>query len=144
MSKLKTIFSALVIAVLLTNVVHREQIHAPVVLADEVIANTVPEIPLSPTEYADKYAEQYGIDASVFKKVMFCESQNKPNPPGYNDGGAAFGIFQFHKPTFVKYSKEVEEDLEYTSYKDQIHVAAYMFSIGQQHQWTCYHKVTGK
>lgn len=133
---IKTILTACVIAAMLPTVS----------LSDEAPPTQVRaiEVTLSPIEYADKYTEQYGVDPTVFKKVMFCESQNKPNPPGHNDGGAAYGIFQFHRPTFLYYEKQIGIDLEYTSYKDQIQLAAYMFSIGEQKQWTCLKLVTGK
>lgn len=105
------------------------------------VQKPVEEKQLTVIDMADKYAMQYGVDASVLKKVMYCESQNKPNPKGYNDGGRAFGIMQFHKQTFQGYSKKLGEDLDYYSYHDQIKLAAYMFSIGQQRHWTCYDKV---
>lgn len=100
--------------------------------------------PLTPLEYADLYTKEYSVDPIVFKKVMWCESQYQPNPPGSNDGGAAFGIFQFHRGTFNDYAPRVSEGLDYYSYKDQIRVAAYMFSIGEADQWTCWHSVTGR
>lgn len=100
------------------------------------------QVVLTPVEYADKYTQQYGVDPTVFKKVMMCESGN--NPTAVGDGGLAINVMQFHKQTFDTYSLILGEDLNYNSYKDQIKLAAYMFSIGQQHQWTCYHKVTGR
>lgn len=142
MSKFSKIFSVLTIAILLTSVVHGKQIQTTTVLADEVVAQAEPEIPLSPVEYADKYAAQYGIDANVFKKVMWCESSN--NPYAIGDSGLARNVMQFHKSTFISYEKKLGIDLNYDSYKDQIQLAAYMFSIGEQRQWTCYHRVTGK
>lgn len=100
------------------------------------------EIILSPVEYVDKYASQYQIDASVLKKVMWCESSNNPNAVG--DHGLAKNVMQFHKTTFDSYSDKLGESLDYDSYKDQIKLAAYMFSIGQEKHWTCYSKIIGK
>lgn len=91
---------------------------------------------LSPVQYADKYAAQYGIDPVVFKKVMWCESSNDPNAVG--DSGKARNVLQFHKDTFDTYSKQIADGLNYDSYKDQIQVGAYMFSIGQARHWTAY------
>lgn len=141
MSKFSKIFSILTIAILLTSVVYGKQSQAPQIKAEEVMVQPEPEIPLSPVEYADKYALQYGIDASVFKKVMFCESSN--NPKAVGDGGKARNVLQFHKPTFDAYSKLYGKQLDYDSYKDQIELAAWMFSKGQQGHWTCYSKVVG-
>jgi len=142
MSKLTTIFSVLTIAILLTGVVHGKQIQAPQVKAEEIMVQPEPEVPLSPEEYADKYTAQYGVDPTIFKKVMWCESSN--NPDAIGDGGAARNVMQFHKPTFVGYAKKLGKEMDYNSYKDQIELASYMFSIGEQSHWTCYKKVGGK
>ena len=142
MSTFSKIFSVLAIAILLTSVVHGKQSQRQEVKSEEVTIQIEPEIPLSPLEYADKYAAQYGIDANVFKKVMFCESSN--NPKAVGDGGRARNVMQFHKPTFDAYAKKYGEELDYNSYHDQIELAAYMFSKGQQGHWTCYSKVIGK
>lgn len=140
MSFLKqTILLAITIVLLLPGLARTEQIHAPIV-ADEVQAEE-PEVPLSPVEYADKYTTQYGVDPVIFKKVMWCESSNNPNAVG--DGGRARNVMQFHKPTFEYFSSMLGEELDYNSYKDQIKLAAYMFSIGKQGHWTCYNKVLG-
>ncbi len=143
MSKLTKIFSVLAIAALLTGVVHGKQSRQPIeVKSEEVTAQPEPEIPLSPVEYADKYAAQYGIDARVFKKVMWCESSN--NPKAVGDGGRARNVMQFHRPTFDSFSKRYGKQLDYDSYKDQIELAAWMFSKGHQNHWTCYRIVMGK
>lgn len=97
------------------------------------------EITLSPVDYAELYASQYQIDESVFKKVMWCESNN--NPDAIGDNGKAKNVYQFHKQTFDSYSKKVGEGLDYNSYHDQIKTAAYMFSIGQARQWTTYRAI---
>ncbi len=96
---------------------------------------------LSPIEYADKYALQYKIDGNLLKKVMWCESSN--NPKAIGDHGLANNVMQFHKPTFDSYSKSLGESLNYDSYQDQIKLAAYMFSIGEEKNWTCYSKLVG-
>lgn len=97
------------------------------------------EVTLSPVEYADKYATQYQIDSRVFKKVMWCESNNDPNAVG--DSGKAKNVLQFHEQTFVSYAKKIGGILDYDSYHDQIKVGAYMFSIGQARQWTTYRAI---
>jgi hypothetical protein len=139
MSKFSKIFSVFVIAVLLTSVVHGKQIPITPTKTEEVTVQSEPEVPLSPVEYADKYAAQYGIDASVFKKVMWCESNNRQEARG--DSNRAIGVYQFHKGTFDMYSKKLGKTLDIYSYRDQIELAAYMFSIGEARHWTAYRAV---
>jgi hypothetical protein len=128
--------SILGIALLLTTVVHSDQ--EPI---ETFEVEVVKEEILTPTQYADKYAEQYGIDVSVFKKVMFCESSN--NPKAVGDGGRAKNVMQFHRPTFDSFSKRYGKELDYNSYKDQIELATWMFSKGYQGHWTCYKIIKG-
>jgi len=141
MSKLYKIFSVLAIAILLTGVVHGKQIQTSKVLSEEVTVQPEPEVPLSPEEYADKYALQYGIDARVFKKVMWCESGYSPNKVG--DGGRAKNVLQYHRATFIGDAKEMGEDLDYNSYHDQIKAGAWSFSQGESYKrrWTAYRAI---
>lgn len=137
MCNLKTILLGLVIALLLTGAIYLEKNQLPaIVKAEETFAQPEQEIPLTPLDYADKYAKQYGVDPLVFKKVMLCESGGRQNVKG--DGGRANGVFQFHLGTFLSYEKQLGIDLDYASYQDQIHLAAYMFSIGEARHWTAY------
>lgn len=108
--------------------------------SDEIQQVKAVEVFLTPVQYADKYAQQYQIDASVFKKVMWCESSNRPDAIG--DNGKAVGVMQFHKETFDEQSKLLGEELDYNSTKDQIKLASWMFSKNKQSHWTCYNKVT--
>jgi hypothetical protein len=137
-SKLTTILIILAIALLLPSSVKSKQIQ-PLVKAEETTVQPEPEVPLSPTQYADKYAKQYGVDPVIFKKVMFCESHNKQSAIG--DSGRAVGVFQFHKGTFDGYAKKLGKTLDINSYRDQIELAAYMFSIGEARHWTAYRAV---
>jgi hypothetical protein len=106
---------------------------------EHIVVEQVEELNLTPVEYATIYANHYGIDEGVFKKVMWCESRNNPDAVG--DNGKAKNVMQFHKPTFDSYAKKLGEDLDYNSYHDQIKVAAYMFSIGEAKQWTAYRAI---
>lgn len=138
----KIILSFVFIALLLTGYFAKEQLHAPIVKAEEVTVQEEPQLPLTPIQAADKYTKQYGVDPVIFKKVMFCESSNNPDAVG--DHGLARNVMQFHKPTFDSYAKLYGKQLSYDSYEDQIELAAWMFSNGEQHHWTCYSTVTGK
>ena len=74
-------------------------------------------------------------------KVAICESSLNPKAFNKTDGiGGSYGVFQFQKSTFLRYSKQLNEELDYYSTYDQAKVAAYMFSLGQQRQWSCYQK----
>lgn len=86
------------------------------------------------------FAYRYGIDAEEFMKVAECESNlnekawNKSDP---NTGSK--GVFQFQDATFAHYSKEAGIDTpDVWNPWDNIETAAYMFSKGQQKQWSCY------
>lgn len=94
---------------------------------------------LSPVEYVDKYAEQYGVDSQVLKKVMFCESSNNPKAVNKKDpNGGSFGVMQFQIETFYSYAKKIKiENPDIHNVEQQIKVASYMFSIGQMKQWSC-------
>lgn len=107
--------------------------------SEQIVVQQEVELILTPVEYATKYSQYYGIDESVFKKVMWCESNNKPYKVG--DGGRARNVLQFHKGTFDSYAKKLGEPLDYDSYHDQIKLGAYMFSIGEANHWTAYRAI---
>ena len=144
MSKFSTIFSVFVIAILLTSVVHGKQIQTVTeVKAEEITVQPEPEVPLSPVSYTDKYTSQYGVDIKVFKKVMWCESDNNPKAHNKTDpNGGSFGIMQFQTRTFYSYAKKIKlENPDISNVEDQIQVASYMFSIGEAKQWTTYRAI---
>ena len=80
-------------------------------------------------------ADKYGIDEMRFIKLIQCESGF--NEKAIGDKGKAFGLLQFHRPTFDLYCQG-----EYTNSKDQIRCAAKMISqnLGSIH-WTCWNKI---
>lgn len=125
---IKTILLAGVIAIMLPTVLQADEVSAPI------------ERRLSPVEYVAKYATLYGVDESLLQDVMQCESKGDPKAVG--DHGKAKNVFQFHESTFKAYSSQYFDKfgikLNYDSYKDQIQLASWMFSIKQQNQWTCY------
>jgi soluble lytic murein transglycosylase-like protein len=140
MSTFSKIFSVLAIAILLTSVVHGKQIQPSIeVKSEQVVAQPEPEVPLSPVEYADKYTKYYGVDPTIFKKVMFCESSNNPKAFNKNDpNGGSFGVMQFQIATFYSYANKLKiEKPDIHNVEQQIKVASYMFSIGQMRQWSC-------
>jgi len=115
-------------------------------VAPHTITSQAVEAPVKPEidqihAYIAKYSLEYGISPYQLTKTIACESGFKKNAVNYNDGGKgkhSVGILQFQKSTFDNYSKKMGEELDYYSYHDQIKVASYMFSKGQQRQWTCW------
>lgn len=92
-------------------------------------------------ELIDYFAKKYNIDKTMFLKVAKCESKLNPKAIHYNDGGKgkhSVGIFQFQEKTFLTWEKKLGEDLNYGSAFDQIKLASFMWSKGQQNQWSCY------
>ncbi len=85
------------------------------------------------------FARVYKVQEKQLLAVSFCESSFNQNAIG--DKGRAVGIFQFHKPTFDRFTKEMGEVLDYNSYQDQAKVASWAFSKGYQSHWSCYKKV---
>lgn len=138
----KTILLAMALVITLSCLAYSEQFQ-PIVKADEITVQPEPIIPveLTPVEYADKYALQYGIDAGVFKKVMWCESNYLPEAVG--DNGKARNVMQYHKDTFIGDAKAMGENLNYDSYHDQIKAAAWSFTQGESYKrrWTSYRAI---
>lgn len=75
-------------------------------------------------------ADKYGIDEMRFIKLIQCESGF--NEKAIGDKGKAFGLLQFHRPTFDLYCKG-----EYTNPKDQIRCGAEMISQNLAYHWVC-------
>lgn len=86
------------------------------------------------------YSALYGTSETVLEHVARCESGL--NPLAIGDHGLARNVMQFHKETFDRWSKQLGEDLDYTSYHDQIKLGAWAFAHGSQYQkaWTCWTK----
>ena len=76
-------------------------------------------------------SNKYGISFDVLYSLAICESSLNPNATG--DHSLAFGLFQFHKPTFDLYCEGSRYNM-----KDQSNCAAKMLSEGKEGHWTCY------
>ena len=79
-------------------------------------------------------SQKYGLDYDQLSSVIQCESQFETAK--YGDSGRAFGIAQFHKPTFDEYCSG-----NYYNPLDQLNCMAKMFSLGQAGQWSCFKKL---
>lgn len=101
---------------------------------------TDPPVILSPKEYISLYAYQYGAAEKELMTVAQCESNF--NPKVYGDGGSSHGLFQYQKPTFVRMSKLLGQELDYHSYHDQAKLTAYIFANHpkMKREWTCWRK----
>lgn len=91
-------------------------------------------------EMISYFAEYYKADEKELSKVAKCESSF--NQKAVGDGGRAYGIFQYHKPTFDRFSKLLGEDLDYYSAHDQLKLTAFVFAEYPQYKkhWSCYTK----
>lgn len=102
----------------------------------------VVELPKTIDEKIEYYAQSYGVNPQVMHTVIKCESSyietayNKTDPLG-----GAKGIGQFLQPTFNHYSKLAGAESDIWNTDAQLKTMAYMFSIGEAKQWTCYRKI---
>lgn len=88
----------------------------------------------------ERYTRVYGVKSEEVLKVLTCES-NLQIGAIYGDGGAAYGIAQFHKPTFDLFSKELGKKLDYYSYQDQIELISWAFAHNKKNHWSCLNMV---
>lgn len=95
---------------------------------------------LSVQETIIKYAELYNVSKEELLTVSKCESSY--NPKAIGDNGKAVNIFQYHKETFIGFSKLMGEDLDYYSYEDQARLTSWIWANYPQYrnQWTCFTK----
>ena len=62
----------------------------------------------------------------------------------YGDSGLAYGIAQFHEPTFNGFKKSAGlPELDYMNREYQIQLMAWAFSSGLKRHWTCWTKNYG-
>lgn len=88
-------------------------------------------------ELIEFYANMYGVKKEVAIQVARCESEFKLTAVG--DGGKAYGVFQFHKPTFTEFAKKFgDETLEYKNFEHQTELAVWAISQGKGYHWTCF------
>lgn len=95
---------------------------------------------LSVKETIEKYAEIHDVSLHELLTVAKCESGY--NPKAVGDGGRAVNIFQYHRPTFDRFSKLMGEELDYYSYYDQAKLTAWIWKYYPQYKnhWTCFTK----
>src|SRR3990167_7795036 len=89
------------------------------------------------TAIAWNVAESVGIDAPKFLDLIRCESglagfQGKAI---WGDKGESYGILQFKKHTFEKYSQQYSIDVPYEDYIGQIVLGAKMIKDNFSYKW---------
>lgn len=76
-------------------------------------------------------------------KIIQCESSCRHDV--YGDHGKAYGIAQFHRPTFNEFKKRAgRPELKYKCEEDQIWLLKWALRNGLENHWTCAKKVRGK
>lgn len=90
----------------------------------------------------EKYAKEFEYSPKLAKAIAYCESNYKETAVG--DKGKAYGIYQFHKPTFKMFAKQKGEELDYYNTEDNIKLAIWALANDKEHHWTCHKKVTTK
>jgi len=100
-----------------------------------VASNSIPESNL--TNKLRAISKSYGMEEDLLVNVAYCESGIRHDGV-WGDDGLAYGLFQFHKPTFYKFAAE---GMDYYSLDDQIEVAAWMFANDLESHWTCWRKL---
>jgi hypothetical protein len=80
-------------------------------------------------------AQHWSVNYWWLRRVAVCESGL--NPMAYNRSSGASGLFQFLPPTFWSHAGQIGERRTYWDPYAAANVAAYMFRIGQAHQWSC-------
>jgi len=81
---------------------------------------------------------------NLIRCLIQCESGYNPNATG--DSGLAFGILQFHKPTFDTYSERYKMELDYRNPVHQIVLCDLMLQEDFKNvsHWTCWNSCKGK
>jgi len=95
--------------------------------------------PSTPQELIVSYASQYDTSYEVLLKVAQCESGFK-HEQVVGDGGLAYGIFQYHEPTFYMFAELMGKKLDYKSLEDQIELTAYIYANYPElrSHWSCF------
>jgi len=75
-------------------------------------------------------AKKNRISEQRFTNLIRCESTF--NKTAIGDSGRAYGLLQFHKPTFEQYCQG-----DYYNHNDQLNCGAEMIGRGLAWNWTC-------
>ena len=103
----------------------------------------IPVKPLSVQQYIVKYAQVYHVKEKLLLDVAFCESSFNPKAWNKKDPGVGSkGFMQFQEKTFYSYAEKIGiENPDIWNNEHQAKVSAFMFSIGEGKQWSCFYRV---
>ena len=99
----------------------------------------------TPQELVSYYAKEYNVSSVKMSAVIKCESSWNIKAVNWQDSHklskGSHGIAQFSQQTIEMYGKQIGlENPDPYNPNDAIRVMAYMFSKGEQSQWSCYSK----
>lgn len=77
------------------------------------------------------FADIYGVDEAIMRKVVHCESRY--NPLAVGDSGASRGLVQIHKTYHPEVTDAMAFDVDYA-----LEFLAKKLSQGKGHLWTCF------
>ena len=126
--------------------IHGEQSSALQIPPPEPIKNPLEALSETPTPSEIKEAivflainKELGKD---FYQTLFCESSLRYNAVG--DGGKAYGVAQYHKPTWDYFNKLRGTNLNYKNTAHQLEMTAWAFKNKLQGHWTCWNNLYNK
>ncbi len=86
-----------------------------------------------------KWANIYDVPVDLAVEIADCESELKVDAVG--DSGKAYGVYQFHKPTFKEFSEKLGVKLDYMNTEDNVRLAMWGLANEKGHHWSCYRKI---
>lgn len=98
--------------------------------------------PASPEVKSPKVAialavEKYGVSEKTLTALAMCESSMRHDGV-YGDSTLAYGLFQFHRPTFDMFKvKAGHPEFQYENMADQAELTAWALKNGYAAHWTC-------
>lgn len=86
-------------------------------------------------------------NSSIVLKILQCESNFRSNV--YGDGGKAYGIAQFHRPTFNRFAMKAAPEMikaglwpaQYKNPTHQVFLLDWAIKHNYGSSWTCYTKI---
>jgi len=105
--------------------------------AENSVIIIYPDPPKTLEQEIAEAARAQNVEPEILIAVAKCES-NLKHEGIYGDGGRAYGLMQFHEPTFEMFKAQAKmPELEYKNRSDQITLAAWAFAHGLSSHWTC-------
>lgn len=91
-------------------------------------------------QQVEHFSSLNGVDPKLISKIIECESQGKQDARGDSKNGKylAYGLFQYHKPSFDRHAKLYGEELDYYSSFDQIKLGIFAIANDMGREWTSF------